>query len=399
MDLKSVMEADVAVIGGGATGIFTALDLTLRGLSVILIEKGSLLSGTSGKFHGLLHSGARYAVDDKQAAKECREESKTLARMAPFAIVSRGGFFVHLKGEQDRYIDTFVNALAQCGISFEKIEVASLLKVEPQLTKEVDFAVKVDDMVLDPFRFFYSAATYAKRKGAKFLLRNRVSELNPSRKVIKTDKGDVKAKIVVNATGPWAAKLLRASGKEIELMPALGIMLVYERKLVHSVINRLRAPSDGDIIVPFYERSILGTTAQLVEDVDKIEISEDDIKLLQEQGAQLIPSISDLQYSRLYFSARPLVRGGDPRETTRDFQVIDDDWIISVIGGKLTTSRLMAESVSDLVCEKLGLKAESQTKSLRLSSAFESTPVKGSIAEEVYEPGMSLALAEEKISS
>ncbi len=79
------MEFDVAIIGGGVNGgVFTALDLALRGgLKVVLLEKGVIGGGTSGKMHGLLHSGARYVVTDPKAAVECAEENKIIARIAP----------------------------------------------------------------------------------------------------------------------------------------------------------------------------------------------------------------------------------------------------------------------------------------------------------------------------
>ncbi len=73
-------EFDVIVIGGGATGGGTALDLALRGLRVALIERADLTDGTSGRYHGLLHSGGRYAVRDPESARECIDENRILRR-------------------------------------------------------------------------------------------------------------------------------------------------------------------------------------------------------------------------------------------------------------------------------------------------------------------------------
>jgi glycerol-3-phosphate dehydrogenase len=80
------MGFDVVVVGGGVNGLFTALDLSLRGFKVLLLERGSVGSGTSGRMHGLLHSGARYVVTDPRAAVECIEENRIMARIAPHAI-------------------------------------------------------------------------------------------------------------------------------------------------------------------------------------------------------------------------------------------------------------------------------------------------------------------------
>lgn len=87
------LETDVLVIGGGATGGGIAWDLALRGVRVILAEMGDLATGTSGRYHGLLHSGGRYAVRDPESARECIEENLIVRRVAPEAIEDTSGFF------------------------------------------------------------------------------------------------------------------------------------------------------------------------------------------------------------------------------------------------------------------------------------------------------------------
>ena len=88
--MKRDMEK-IIIIGGGGTGAALAHDLSLRGFSVSLFEKGPLLSGTTGRHHGLLHSGARYAVNDPEAARECIEENTILRKIAPDALEQNGG--------------------------------------------------------------------------------------------------------------------------------------------------------------------------------------------------------------------------------------------------------------------------------------------------------------------
>ena len=75
-------ETDVVVIGGGATGAGVLRDLAMRGLRAILVERGDFASGTSGRYHGLLHSGARYVVKDPIAAQECAVENDVLRKIA-----------------------------------------------------------------------------------------------------------------------------------------------------------------------------------------------------------------------------------------------------------------------------------------------------------------------------
>ncbi len=85
---------DCVIVGGGATGTGIARDLALRGLRVVLLEKSDLSDGTTGRSHAMLHSGARYVFNDKEAAKECANESEILLRIAPHITDPCGGFFI-----------------------------------------------------------------------------------------------------------------------------------------------------------------------------------------------------------------------------------------------------------------------------------------------------------------
>jgi glycerol-3-phosphate dehydrogenase len=83
--------AHVVIVGGGGTGAALAHDLVLRGLAVTLVERGEVTSGTTGRHHGLLHSGARYAVKDAESAVECIDENRILRRIAPGSFEENGG--------------------------------------------------------------------------------------------------------------------------------------------------------------------------------------------------------------------------------------------------------------------------------------------------------------------
>ena len=89
---------DVIVVGGGVTGLGVAWDLSLRGLRVVLLERASLASGTSGRFHGLVHSGARYVVSDPVAAAQCAHEGAVLARIASRLVHPTGRAVCPLRG-------------------------------------------------------------------------------------------------------------------------------------------------------------------------------------------------------------------------------------------------------------------------------------------------------------
>src|ERR687893_44615 len=99
------VKADVLVIGGGATGAGVAWDAALRGFDVVLVERGDLAEGTSGRFHGLLHSGGRYVVKDPVAAEECVAENAILREVIPDCIEDTGGPFVPTPDHDPAYGD------------------------------------------------------------------------------------------------------------------------------------------------------------------------------------------------------------------------------------------------------------------------------------------------------
>ncbi|EOB9805743.1 FAD-dependent oxidoreductase, partial [Salmonella enterica subsp. enterica serovar Bareilly] len=89
-------ETDVIIIGGGATGAGIARDCARRGLRCILLERHDIATGATGRNHGLLHSGARYAVTDGESARECIEENKILKRIARHCVERSDGLFITL---------------------------------------------------------------------------------------------------------------------------------------------------------------------------------------------------------------------------------------------------------------------------------------------------------------
>jgi glycerol-3-phosphate dehydrogenase len=119
----------IVIIGGGGTGAALAHDLVLRGFQVSLFERGELLSGTTGRHHGLLHSGGRYAVNDPAAAKECIRENNILRRIAPEAIEQNDGLFVALNDIDMDYRPSFLEQCGQCGIPTEELTAPRALAI------------------------------------------------------------------------------------------------------------------------------------------------------------------------------------------------------------------------------------------------------------------------------
>ena len=106
----------IVVIGGGGTGAAIVHDLALRGFRTTLLEKGEVLSGTSGRHHGLLHSGARYAVTDQEAAKECIQENTILREITTDVLELNDGIFVTLSDEDEAFLKIFLEGCAESSI-------------------------------------------------------------------------------------------------------------------------------------------------------------------------------------------------------------------------------------------------------------------------------------------
>ena len=379
------LETQVIVIGGGATGTAVLRDLTMRGLNAMLFERGNLSEGTTGNFHGLLHSGGRYAVKDQPAAVECIEENRNLRRIAPQAIEDTGGFFITLDDADEEFLPRFLKGCAEVGIPTEVLSGAEALRAEPKLSPRVRHAVAVPDASVDGWDLCTGNIAAAKEYGARVFLYTLVTEIlregdrvTGIKAVDKTsgDKYTVHADYVVSASGPWAAKVAALGNIKIKMSLSKGTMVVLDSRPVKRAINHCRYPSDGDIIVPVGTTIVLGTTSVDIEDPDNFVIEEWEIDKMLDECIKMVPMIEDMRMQRNFASIRPLYQppaGGEEEEGTtgidvsRAFYVLDHEALdsvggfITITGGKLTTSRLMAEKTVDLVCAKMGIDVPCRT--------------------------------------
>src|ERR671933_822200 len=177
------LQTDVLVIGGGATGAGGAWDCALRGFDTILAERRDLGEGTSGRFHGLLHSGGRhpgqdppapvagsggrYAVKDPDAAVECIDENVILRRIAADCIEDTGGLFVTTPDDDPAYGDRFLEGCAKTGVPTEEIDPSEALRREPRLNPGIKRAFTVPDASIDAWKTVWAFARAARAKGAR----------------------------------------------------------------------------------------------------------------------------------------------------------------------------------------------------------------------------------------
>lgn len=372
------------IIGAGFTGIATAHDLALRGFDVTVVERGALVSGTSGRTHGLLHSGARYAVKDHESAVECIEENEILRKIVPQVIEPGPGLFVAVNDDDMAYRESFIKGCAESHIEIKEISPAEALKLEPNLTPKVKTAFIVPDGTFDPLRLALAFAATAKSNGAVFKCYTEVKELILDGKGnvlgvkvwdrTNDEKYEIKADIVVNATGAWAGEIAEMAGGHVPVKPTPGVMVAFDQRLTQRTINRLNAPGDGDIILTQRRMLVVGTTSYEVEELDYVEINPEHVKLMLERGSELVPGLRNAKERGVYVATRPLIGGGTGRSVARTFKCYDHkesdniEGLVTITGGKATTLRAMAEKTADMVCQKLGINASCTTKEVPLLS-------------------------------
>lgn len=372
---------DVIIIGGGVTGAGTARDCAMRGMKVLLVEKDDFANGATGRNHGLLHSGARYAVTDRESAEECIRENMTLRKVARHCVEETDGLFITLPEDDLEYQKTFVNACQAAGIRADIIDPKEALRLEPAANPTLIGAVRIPDASIDPFRLTAANILDAERHGAKVLNYHEVTSLiiNQTRVEGVTlrnnrtgEEFEVHSKLVINAAGIWGALIAQKADIKISMFPAKGSLLIYGHRVNNMVINRCRKPANADILVPDDAVCVIGTTSDRVpiETVDDMRVTPEEVKVLMQEGEKLAPSLATTRIIRAYAGVRPLVASDDDpsgRTISRGIVCLDHETrdglsgFITITGGKMMTYRLMAEIATDMACKKLGIDKKCET--------------------------------------
>ncbi|TDQ56496.1 glycerol 3-phosphate dehydrogenase (quinone) subunit A [Mesocricetibacter intestinalis] len=388
----SPISTDVIIIGGGATGAGVARDCALRGLKSILLERRDIATGATGRNHGLLHSGARYAVNDRESAEECIKENMILKRIARHCVDDTKGLFITLPEDDLNYQKTFIEACNASGIEAVSIDPALARHMEPSVNPELVGAVVVPDGSVDPFRLTAANMIDAAENGAQIFTYCEVMGLiREGGRVIGVKVFDHRnrverqffAAVVVNAGGIWGQGIAEYADLKIRMFPAKGALLVMGHRINNLVINRCRKPADADILVPGDTICVIGTTSDRIpyDQIDNMEVTPQEVDILFREGEKLAPSLRHTRVLRAYAGVRPLVAtDNDPsgRNVSRGIVLLDHaerdglDGFVTITGGKLMTYRLMAEWATDLVCKKLNNNQKCQTAERPLPGSSES---------------------------
>lgn len=372
-------QVPTVVVGGGATGLGVALDLATRGLRAVVVERGRIGQGTSGRFHGLAHSGGRYAVTDPVAAAECAAELDLLRTIAPGALEPTGGWFVRTN-DDERFEQAWLEGASRAGIVVREVPLAEARAIAPTAAKQARRIWWVPDGVLEGFVLLRGLVRALRQLGGEVLEGTEVIGLLTAGGLVRgvrvrlgAEERELEAQAVVNAAGPLAGEVGRRLGVEVPVRPSYGTMLIFADRRLPLVVNHLEPPGDGDIFVPHGHTVILGTTDVPTDNGEAPPPRRAEVVQLLELGARFVPEVVSWRPLRAFCGVRPLVADPDvvgPRGLSRSHVVVDHAereglvGLVSVLGGKWTTYRLMGEQVGDVVAARLGVEAPTRTRSL-----------------------------------
>ncbi len=368
----------VAIIGGGVLGVGMLRDLSMRGVKAILIEEHDLGFGASSGYPGLLHSGGRYALHDPATAKVCAGENAIIRKIGRHCVQETAGYFIRLPEDDPGYEEKWVTACKATGIPLAEASLKDAHRLEPNLTVRAAAVYKLPDAAIDVFRLCRQNALSAQKYGGHALPFTAVTGIVHTNAHVQglrirnnlTGQFDtVCCDFIINAAGVWGGKVARLAGISLDITLTRRTLIYINHRLTNRIINRLHQPAPGDTFVPYDSMTILGTAYSPAEKpADFVPTTEEVVDLIN-TGEVLFEKLPYYPILRTCTEIRPRYRaapGAAARETHRDFVMVDHSQeglhgFASVIGGKLTTYRLLAEKITDFICGKLSIKSPCRT--------------------------------------
>ncbi len=380
------MDYDVIVIGGGVNGCGIARDAAMRGLRTVLVEKNDFGGGTTGASSQMIHGGARYLLNSLKTTRLSSIDSGYIQRIAPHLLFRIPFLFPVLKSASKSQwkkkiylslLETFFQSYDKYsemknGLPHTRLNREEALSVEPDLTEDVLGAITFDEWGIDSFRLCISNAVAAAQYGCEILNHHEVTDfIQEDGEVvgirvydaIAKSSRQLRAKLTVNAAGPWVPKVARLAGCEIKLRPAKGIHVTFDRRLSNYAIMAKAIDGRNIFLMPYQNVTVMGTTDDdFFGDPDRVPILEDEVEYLLEGIERVFPRIRQARRIRAWAGVRPTLyeRGKYEDDLTRDHRIFDHELednkpgFVSIAGGKLASYRMMSEELVDLLCRKLG---------------------------------------------
>jgi len=385
-------EFDILVIGGGITGTGIAWDAALRGFKTALLDKGDFASGTSSRSSRLIHGGLRYLqrLELDLVYEACRERGILLRRLAPHLVRPLPFLYPVYKGEGVGYFQLRAGMWLYDGLAFFRnirrhrmLGAREVLSLEPALRQEgLQGAACFYDCRGDDARITLAVARAAHRAGAVVANYVEAIELLKSRgkiagagvrDLVSGRDMEVKAKVVVNAAGPWGDRILALDGSSSgsALRLTKGIHLVLRRdRIGHTYAISISSPRDGRFVflIPWGDFTLIGTTdTDYQGNPDRVYADGEDVGYLLEAVNHALPDVAlgEEDIISTYAALRPLAFSGpeSPYDVSRKHRIFETpSGLLCIAGGKFTTFRKMARDLVNVAAEKLarahGLRAK-----------------------------------------
>ena len=387
---------DVLVIGGGITGAGVARDAALRGLRVALVEQEDFASGTSSRSSRLIHGGVRYLEHGEFAMVfESSQERRTLLRIAPHLVRPLAFTWpVYAAARVRRWqlaaALTLYDALAlfRNVKRHQRLSSAGVLALEPRVRGDgLLGGARYFDAATDDARLTLATALSARDAGAALLTHARVETMRidggrVTGAIVRDRLGgttlEVRARIVVNAAGPWSDGVDALAGVSVggRVRGSKGVHIAVPRARIGNVAAlTVLAPQDGRVmfVLPAGDFAIVGTTDDYELVVpEEVRASEFDVAYLLAAANHYFPeaALRRDDVVAAWAGLRPLAAGtsggSDPSAASREHAIAQPvAGLVSVTGGKLTTYRAMAREVVDVVQRALAMPVSRATTSRR----------------------------------
>jgi len=387
---------DIIVVGGGATGLGTALDAASRGYQTLLLEQADFAKGTSSRSTKLVHGGVRYlAQGNIGLVREALYERGLLLKNAPHLVKNLSFVIPNYRWWEAMFytIGLGIYDLLAGKLSFGRTKHISKKQILADLPginpKGLHGGVVYHDGQFDDSRLAVNLAQTCLEQGATVLNYFRVTGLikNDQQKITGVSACDVetglayqlKAKVVVNATGVFVDKLLQMDKPEDRplVRPSQGVHVVIERSFMPSY-EALMIPktSDGRVlfVVPWHDKLVVGTTDTPINShsLEPVALEAEIDFILNTAAKYLTKAPTRKDVLSVFAGLRPLAAPQDDSSKTKEISrshklIVSASGLITMIGGKWTTYRKMGEDAVDQAIEVGGLKSEiSKTKELAI---------------------------------
>ena len=394
--LAETPEYDFLIIGGGASGLGIALDAANRGYKTLLLEKNDFAKGTSSRSTKLVHGGVRYLQNGDislviEALRErgiMRKNAPHLVRDLSFVIPSYDWWNSPFYGLGLKIYDMMAGNLG-LGPStiLNKEETINLI---PNVKKDGLWGgVIYHDGQFDDARMAISIALTADREGANLINYFSVEGLIKENNLITGVKCkdqltgidyEIKAKSIINATGVFSDEIIKKDDPQAKAMirPSQGIHLVLDKKFLdgpHAIL--VPHTTDGRVLfaVPWNGYVLLGTTDTLIDETleEPIPLDKEIDFILKNAGTYMTKKPTRDDVKSVFAGLRPLAASEDNKESTKEVSrhhkvIVSKSGLISVLGGKWTTYRKIAEDTTNVACSVAGLpERQCNTQNLNIS--------------------------------